>query len=230
MGFILLFFFPLSPFFFFLQRPHKIFQLAETNCHPHTIWQTEMQLDLSTCKAKKTVQMDQKWEQVLFFQVRLFVCFKVNLQGDFFLFRLLLFFFLHEAQSSPSGPTVTAVPLIEDDNITAGLPPSLFLTEIKPIACPYVLPSPSVLLQTAWLRSSLRMGQCPLIRAQPPSCPGQVSPHPGAVPSMPWLVPDWIPPSNPFQRLSLFFSWIRYAVWFSFPFVMCRVKGELGRL
>lgn len=136
------FFFPLSPFFFFLQRPHKIFQLAETNCHPHTIWQTEMQLDSSTCKAKKTVQMDQKREQVLFFQVRLFVCFKVNLQGDFFLFRLLLFFFLHEAQSSPSGPTVTAVPLIEDDNITAGLPPSLFFDWNKTHSMPICAAKP----------------------------------------------------------------------------------------
>lgn len=117
----------------------------------------------------------------------------------------------------------TAALVTEGDNI------GLFLTEIKPVACPYVLPTPSVLLQTAWLRSSQRMGQCPLIWSQQPSCPGQVSVRPGAVPSMPWLVPDWIPPSNPFQRL-FFFLWIRYAVWFSFPFVMCRVKGELDWL
>lgn len=100
------------------------------------------------------------------------------------------------------------------------------LTEIKTVACPYVLPSPWV-LQTAWLRSSQGMGQCPLIQAQQASCPGQVSQRPGAVPSMPRLVPDWIPPSNPFQRL---FLWIRYAVWFPFPFVTRRVKGEPGRL
>lgn len=69
-------------FFFFLQgRPHKIFQLAGTNCNPHTIWEAEMQLDSRTCKAKKTVQMDQKWEQGFFC---LFVCFEVNLEEDFF--------------------------------------------------------------------------------------------------------------------------------------------------
>lgn len=100
------------------------------------------------------------------------------------------------------------------------------LTEIKTIACPYVLPSLSV-LQTAWLRSSQRMGQCPLIQAQQASSAGQVYQRPGAVPSMPRLVPDWIGPSNPFQRV---FLWIRYAVWFPFPFVTHRVKGEPGRL
>lgn len=140
-------------------------------------------------------------------------CFEVNLQEG-------CFFFLWSPIISVSLSDA-AVLVTEGDNIGA------VLTEIKPVACPYVVPTPSVLLQTAWLRSSQRMGQCPLIRAQQPSCPGQVSLRPGAVPSMPWLVPDWIPPSNPFQRL---FLWIRYAVWFSFPFVMCRVKGELGWL
>lgn len=154
------------------------------------------------CKTEETVQMEQKKS----------FCFEVNLQG---------FFPPCEAQSSRSALLMLLCWWLKA--ITSGL----FLTEIKPIACPYVLPTPSVLLQTAWLRSSQRMGQCPLIRAQQPSCPGQVSLRPGAVPSMPWLVPDWIPPSNPFQRL---FLWIRYAVWFSFPFVMCRVKGELGWL
>lgn len=47
--------------------PHKIFQLAGTNCHPHTIWEAEMQLDGSTCKAKKRVQMDQKRERGFLF-------------------------------------------------------------------------------------------------------------------------------------------------------------------
>lgn len=134
---------------------------------------------------------------------------------------LLFLFFSCDAQTSWSASVMLLHWWLKA--ITSGL----FLTEIKPVACPYVLPTPSVLLQTAWLRSSQRMGQCPLIWAQQPSCPGQVSLRPGAVPSMPWLVPDWIPPSNPFQRL---FLWIRYAVWFSFPFVMCRVKGKLGWL
>lgn len=130
------------------------------------------------CKTKKTVQMEQKES----------FCFEVNLQEGLF---------------SPWSPIISLMLLCWWlKAITSGL----FLTEIKPVTCPYVLPTPSVLLQTAWLRSSQRMGQCPLIRAQQPSCPGQVSLRPGAVPSMPWLVPDWIPPSNPFQRLFFFYG------------------------
>lgn len=99
----------------------------------------------------------------------------------------------------------------------------LFLTETKPVVCPCVLPAASVRLQTAWLRSSQRMGRCPLIPAQQPSCPGQASVHPEAVPSMPWLVPDWIPPSNPFQRLFLFFY--RSGMRCDFPFPLwCAVS------
>lgn len=158
--------------------------------------------------------MDQEQEQVFVLKL---ICRRI-----FFFY----FFFSCEAQSSQSASPLLLRWWLK--TITSRLFFLFFLTEIKPVACPYVLPTPSVLLQTAWLRSSPRMGQCPLIRAQQPSCPGQVSPHPGAVPSMPWLVPDWIPPSNPFQRL--FFIWIRYAVWFSFPFVMRHVKGELGWL
>lgn len=157
--------------------------------------------------------MDQEQEQVFVLKL---ICRRI------FFFSI---FFSCEAQSSQSASPLLLRWWLK--TITSRLF-FFFSTEIKPVACPYVLPTPSVLLQTAWLRSSPRMGQCPLIRAQQPSCPGQVSPHPGAVPSMPWLVPDWIPPSNPFQRL--FFIWIRYAVWFSFPFVMRRVKGELGWL
>lgn len=110
---------------------------------------------------------------------------------------------LWEAQSFRSALLTLLCLVAQGDSIRA------VLSEIKTGACPYVLPTPSVLLLTAWLRVSLRMGQCPLIPAQLPSCPGQVSQCPEAVPSMPRLVPDWIPPSNPFQRL---FLWIRYAV------------------
>lgn len=157
------------------------------------------------CETKETVQMEQKksfW-------------FEVNLQEG-------IFFFPCEAQSSRSALLMLLRWWLKA--ITSGL----FLTEIKPVACPYVLPTPSVLLQTAWLRSSQRMGQCPLIRAQQPSCPGQVSLRPGGCAINAMTCARLDPTQQSISKA--FFLWIRYAVWFSFPFVMCRVKGELGWL
>lgn len=174
-----------------------------------------LQLDGSTWDAWRTkanAQMDQKRAKKKKKKLVLkLICKSGEREGSRFIFPC-------EAVSSRSAPLILLRRWLKA--ITSRL------TEIKSVACPYVLPSPWV-LQTAWLRSSQRMGQCPLIQAQQASCPGQASQRPGAVPSMPRLVPDWIPPSNPFQRL---FLWIRYAVWFPFPFVTFRVKGEPGRL